>query len=174
MAAHLGAAPLPDLLVADDAQHGAQTARLRPSQAQQRAHPQAAAAMAPVAMPLAARRAALAAMHAADPHPPQRRLPTRPAVVLAARLAAIGLPQCLTPPVASRQHRFGTGHGVHAAAEGGLPLGLGPEGGKVEWRAVCWPIEHTENMVALEVAIKAADEGQVTSRVRGADAILSA
>jgi predicted DNA-binding protein (MmcQ/YjbR family) len=62
-------------------------APLRPRMSQQRRHPLRASAMAPSAIALALGRAAFAAMHAADPLAPDRRLPARPPVP-AARGAA--------------------------------------------------------------------------------------
>jgi len=75
----------------------------------------------------ALRRAALAAMHAADPLAPHRRLPARPVVVPAARLAARREPQIAAPPVAVRQ-RFGMGHGVNPRRRGEVPPPLSPDG----------------------------------------------
>jgi hypothetical protein len=61
------------------------------------------------AMAIPARRTALAAMHAADFAATNRRLPTRPVVVLATRLASCRQPEIA--PVAIAQQ---TGHGVIA------------------------------------------------------------
>jgi hypothetical protein len=63
--------------------------------------------VAEAAVPLPPRRAAFAAMHAADPPPAHGRLPARSVVVLATRLAARRKAQ-ITPVAVTQQ----TGHGV--------------------------------------------------------------
>jgi hypothetical protein len=82
--------------------------------------------VAEAAVPLPARRAAFAAMHAADPPPAHSRLPTRSVVVLATRLAARRKAQIA--PVAVTQQ---TGHGVIVRI-GDFAAGGGAQRRKVE------------------------------------------
>jgi hypothetical protein len=78
-----------------------------------RLHLERAQAVPPVAMRPPARRAALAAVHATDPAPAHRRLPTRAMVVLAARLAARRLAQ-FEALWCCRAATVAPGHGVPA------------------------------------------------------------
>jgi len=77
---------------------------------QQGFHPQGLAAMPVASVALAARRPALAAMHAADPLAAQRRLPAGAVVVLAARLAARGIGRIAAPVAVPEGSK---GHGVN-------------------------------------------------------------
>jgi hypothetical protein len=95
---------------------GAQFASDATRQGQHRRAASGVAAMQVPPVPLAAGRAALAAMHAADPLAAHRRLPAGPMVMLAPRLAARRQAQVAAPGVAAivpwRQHSP-TGHGVN-------------------------------------------------------------
>jgi len=82
------------------------------------------------AVPLPARRPALAAMHAADRPPAHRRLPARPMVMLAPRLAARREPE-LAAPVAVAQRS--TAHGVNLRLAAVLPR-PGPHRAQVQHR----------------------------------------
>jgi hypothetical protein len=95
-------------------QHGVHLFEFGGEVAEHRLRLQRTEAMAPGAVARALRRAALAAMHAADPLAPHRRVPAWPMVVLAARLAARREAQVAAPSgVALRQRcRAGTVYGV--------------------------------------------------------------